>query len=137
MAKLPKSIIKKYGITKKAWSIFRGKKMGKKRKRTGFKGFFKRKSGGGSVKIIQPNAILYGAVRNPIASKMPQIAMAGNYSDELAMGILSWAAAKYGGGGFIREAGMAGLTCENANVGAGLASNLTGASTSTAAYLLG
>lgn len=26
MAKLPKSIIKKYGISKKAWAVFRGKK---------------------------------------------------------------------------------------------------------------
>lgn len=30
MVKLPKSIIKKYGITKKAWAVFRGKGGGKK-----------------------------------------------------------------------------------------------------------
>lgn len=30
MAKLPKSIIKKYGITRKAWAVFRGSKKAKK-----------------------------------------------------------------------------------------------------------
>ena len=30
MAKLPKSIIKKYGITKKAWAVFRGQKSTRK-----------------------------------------------------------------------------------------------------------
>lgn len=30
MAKLPKSIIKKYGISKKAWQVFRGQKPGKR-----------------------------------------------------------------------------------------------------------
>jgi uncharacterized membrane protein YeaQ/YmgE (transglycosylase-associated protein family) len=30
MAKLPKSIIQKYGITKKAWSVFRGERRTKK-----------------------------------------------------------------------------------------------------------
>lgn len=30
MAKLPKSIIKKYGISKKAWAVFRGSKKAKK-----------------------------------------------------------------------------------------------------------
>ncbi len=35
MARLPKSIIKKYGITKKAWSVFRGQRKGRKKgKRT-------------------------------------------------------------------------------------------------------
>lgn len=32
MQKLPKSIIKKYGITKKAWQVFRGSKGGKKKR---------------------------------------------------------------------------------------------------------
>jgi hypothetical protein len=32
MAKLPKSIIKRYGITKKAWQVFRGKRRGTSRK---------------------------------------------------------------------------------------------------------
>ncbi len=32
MVKLPKSIIKKYGITKKAWAVFRGTKSGRKAK---------------------------------------------------------------------------------------------------------
>jgi len=31
MAKLPKSIIKKYGITKKAWQVFRGQKASRSR----------------------------------------------------------------------------------------------------------
>ncbi len=29
-AKLPKEIIKKYGISKKAWAVFRGRNAGKK-----------------------------------------------------------------------------------------------------------
>jgi hypothetical protein len=33
MAKLPKSIIKKYGISKKAWAVFRGNKTSSKRTR--------------------------------------------------------------------------------------------------------
>ena len=32
MAKLPKNLIKKYGISKKAWAIFRGSKSVKKTK---------------------------------------------------------------------------------------------------------
>jgi len=31
VARLPKNIIKKYGITKKAWRIFKGRKRGRKR----------------------------------------------------------------------------------------------------------
>jgi hypothetical protein len=31
MARLPKSIIKKYGISKKAWAVFRGRRKGKTR----------------------------------------------------------------------------------------------------------
>ena len=35
MARLPKSIIKKYGISKKAWRVFKGRKLsGRKRRRT-------------------------------------------------------------------------------------------------------
>ena len=34
MGKLPKSIIKKYGITKKAWRVFRGQKGGKGKGKT-------------------------------------------------------------------------------------------------------
>jgi hypothetical protein len=69
MAGLPKSIIKKYGITKKAWSVFRGrstpkrstrmsKKKGSRRARaTGYakKGYHKARgflSGGFSLKSI-------------------------------------------------------------------------------------
>ena len=105
----------------------------KGRKRSYFKRVF-----GGKMKIIQPNAIIYGGLRNPIAAKMPQISMAGNYSDELTCGVISWLAAKYGGG-FIKEVGMAGLTVENANVGAGLGSQLggTGGTATGSAYLLG
>jgi len=32
MARLPKSIIKKYGITKKAWSVFRGRRKSRPKK---------------------------------------------------------------------------------------------------------
>lgn len=34
MAKLPKSIIKKYGISKKAWAVFRGSRRSKRRTST-------------------------------------------------------------------------------------------------------
>ena len=33
MAKLPKSIIKKYGISKKAWAVFRGQRSSSKSKK--------------------------------------------------------------------------------------------------------
>ena len=41
MAKLPKSIIRKYGITKKAWSVFRGNKA--TTRKTGVKTMARRK----------------------------------------------------------------------------------------------
>jgi hypothetical protein len=48
MARLPKSIIKKYGISKKAWSVFRGSK-GSSKKKTKSRGYSmakKRRFGG-------------------------------------------------------------------------------------------
>lgn len=97
MAKLPKSLIKKYGISKKAWSVFRGqsnsnkrrtKQMAKKRKSG------RRFSSGGMkpVSILLGSGI-YGAMRAkisnalmPITSKVPL----GNISDESVLFLLGY-----------------------------------------------
>jgi hypothetical protein len=74
MAKLPKSLIKKYGISKKAWAVFRGQKKSKsisktqpkvkymaRRRKGGFKRFVsKAKSGfslNGALKILTGAAV--------------------------------------------------------------------------------
>jgi len=134
MTGLPRSIIKKYGVSKKAWAVFRSTKhsnkrrvvsMAKRRKHRGVKSFFKRhKSGLGLTGVIVGGAA-YGAARQyaaaalqPLTSKLPM----GNYADNVVMGVLSWALAK----GKIplvnkipmtREIGKAGLYIESAFLG--------------------
>lgn len=58
---LPKSIIKKYGITKKAWRVYRGGKKGSKKKRGSSR---KRKTGGRKTarNFKIPLAVLGGVV---------------------------------------------------------------------------
>lgn len=110
MTGLPKSIIKKYGITKKAWSVYRGKKtksrsvvrVAKRRKVRRYKarGLFKRrrksKGLGGGITGIVIGGVAYGAGRQyisnliaPLTSKLPL----GQYADNVAMGLVSWALA--------------------------------------------
>lgn len=63
MAKLPKSIIKKYGISKKAWAVFRGQKKTTKTATRGFKMAKKKYFGKGKGKNFLNKAmnVLIGA----------------------------------------------------------------------------
>jgi len=120
MAKLPKSLIKKYGISKKAWSIFKKGKGIKSKSKTvtkktttktrGVKIMAKRRSFKKTVKRAHKKAKLglmydiisggvYGASRAkvntmllPLTSKLPF--QMGDYADNAVMGVLSWALAK-------------------------------------------
>jgi hypothetical protein len=73
MAKLPKSIIKKYGISKKAWAVFRGNKRTttkikvrghRNMARHRYRSYHRRKSTGGKFMtgLIKPSGIIAGAV---------------------------------------------------------------------------
>lgn len=136
MAKLPKSIIKKYGISKKAWAVFRGqkttnnnrglKKMAK-RKRSG-----KRSSGGADSNLmtVMLCAGAYGAFRpkieavvSPYTQKLPL----GNYADEVVLGTAGYLLAKgklpFLKGKIARNTGKAILIIESARVGSGISQN--------------
>lgn len=144
--KLSKAIIKKYGISKKAWAIQRGKKTSsskptmarqrmKRSKARSFRGFAKRKgrsskrsSGMGNLTGLMLGAAVYGAGREwvsnkiqPITSKIP----AGQYADEVGLGVLSYFVASgkiplINKIPYSREIGRAGLTIEAARIGAGI-----------------
>ena len=90
MAGLPKSLIKKYGITKKAWRIFRGRKAKKrtsktrrsskpkKRRRYVTRPRKKRRSGGGrnlagtAMKWIRITALVAPAIHSAIGGGTPE-----------------------------------------------------------------
>jgi hypothetical protein len=102
MTGLPRSIIKKYGVSKKAWAVFRGRKVRSKtrsttkqtkvksrmaRRRKTVKHHARRGGMGILGSFIEPLAAMgYGAIRQPVADKIPQIAALGNYSDEVILG---------------------------------------------------
>lgn len=93
MAKLPKSIIKKYGISKKAWAVFRGNKT---KKKTGSKVKYmarrtKARSGkksGGMGKVFTALIGVAGAVVYEVFVS-PMIPLSRNVKNmlELAIGI--------------------------------------------------
>lgn len=127
MARLPKSIIKKYGISKKAWSVYRGKSRSKTRKastrrssakvvrrkrrksysRSGFKAGIK-----GVAKPVMWGFGI-GLAREPVNQKVRELMPGGlaQYSDEVVIGGLALAGAVLGKG-MIREASMHVLECE-------------------------
>ena len=126
--RLPKSIIKKYGITKKAWAVFKGKKTTtrrvnkvakRRRTRTRTRSFFKRRSSrskGLNLGTIILGGAIYGAGRqylskaiSPLTSKIPM----GNVADNIGLGVVSYFAATKGKG-IIKDIGKAGLTIEAA-----------------------
>ena len=129
--KLPKSIISKYGISKKAWQIFKsrasstrktknlkGGKMRRRRsRRVGYRGRARRRYGAGlGTTAIVLGGGVYGALRRyisgaiaPITSKIPLGALA----DNVGMGIVSYLAYKKGSG-IVKNAGMIGLGIEAA-----------------------
>jgi len=93
MRKLPKKIIQKYGITKKAWAVFRGKKARKARggrKMARRKKHYGRKSAAGSGLATLLYAAVYGAAR-PYALKGASYAGMdklpfGSYNANVALG---------------------------------------------------
>jgi len=58
MARLPKSIIKKYGISKKAWAVFRGSKSIKKSKAVKYMARRRKKHFGGKRNGINFNSVI-------------------------------------------------------------------------------
>ena len=148
MASLPKSIIKKYGISKKAWSVYRGqgqasrstRKMARKRyARRGARRYSRSSSTGMGVFI--PPAI-YGALRDPIAnnsmvksltSKLPF----GQYNDEVGNFALSWAVAKWVPNPLARSVATDGMKFEVANVSRNATAGMLGGTTSSSSSATG
>jgi hypothetical protein len=137
MAKLPKSLIKKYGISKKAWSVFRGQKksthsggmsnMAKKGHKN--KSMF----GLGTGSMIQPDAMVYGAARQFVANLIRPVTNmipAGQYAEPVALGLVDWFVAK-NTSGFISDAAKKGLVVENAMIGSNLVGGFGGSSGSS------
>lgn len=136
--KLPKSIIKKYGISKKAWSVYRAQK-GKSRKASVVNKVAKRKrttvrrssrrSSKNTEMMANFGAFLYGVGRDQTLGRLdPLVARLGpqfqsfQYLDEGVMFGLSWALNK-GKIPFVnkiplsKQIGKAGMRIEAYNVG--------------------
>ena len=82
----------------------------------------RRRSGSSGVKMLQMDAIAYGAVRGmlsnllvPITSKIPL----GNMADEIGVGLFNYFVAK-NSSGMIRNIATKGLIIENAMLGSEL-----------------
>lgn len=115
MATLPASIIRRYGVSKKAWQVFRGTKNSKKSKRSNTmarkkKGGFKGKSSGLSPMELGIGSAIYGYARQPIANIVPDIPNVP-YSDNVVLGAAGFLAA-WKGKGMIKKAGMVVLANE-------------------------
>jgi len=100
-------------------SFFRGRKASKRSSK-----------GGSSVKMLQFDAMIYGAVRakissliSPLTSKIPM----GEYADEIGMGLLTYFVAK-NTSGMVKDVAMKGLIIENAMIGSQLANRAIGTS---------
>jgi len=87
-----------------------------------------RRKGGSSIKILQFDSMLYGAVRSkiaqlisPLTAKLPM----GQYADEVGCGIIDYFVAKKSTG-MIKEAAKKGLSFENTMVGFALGQQFLG-----------
>lgn len=88
----------------------------------------RRSSGGSSPTGAIIGGAIYGVARAPIsnmAAPLTGMIPGGAYADEIAMGLISWFAAKKGSG-IVRQAGLAGLTIESARVSEQLTSGMLG-----------
>lgn len=143
MAGLPRALIKKYGVSKKAWSIFRASKgnkttgaktMARKRfSRRAFKRYARSGMNTGTTMGSLLLPFLYGAVRptianavQPLTSKLPF----GNYADEVGMGLLGFVASKWGSGA-VKNAGKTMLQIESYRVGEATVAPMISGMTST------
>lgn len=122
MAKLPKSIIKKYGISKKAWSVFRGQRgttMAKrKRSRGGSRKSSRRRGGsrgsmmsgwvplsGNEMMVAFGTGLTVGKVNAMVAPLTDGfLDFAGQYRGEVRTALIGSVAYKFGSG-IIRDAG--------------------------------
>jgi hypothetical protein len=98
-----------------------------------FGGFFKKRSksrsaSGGSVKLIQFDAMIYGAVRGytsrllqPLTSKIPL----GSIADEVVMGGVNYLIAK-NTSGMLKDIALKGLVIENARLGEAISTGQIG-----------
>jgi len=119
MARLPKNIIAKYGISKKAWQVFRSTRGSKKTqtkttKRTGatMARKHKGKSKGSNMNdmIVMPVVgAAYGAIRQPVANMIPDFM--GQYTDNAVLGLGS-AAVAYFSKGAVRKSALTVLSIE-------------------------
>jgi hypothetical protein len=155
--KLSKAIIKKYGITKKAWQIARSKRGGnspkraisstsKSRSRRSYtmakrKKNYSRKSAGmpswAKLLISSGISLGYGAFRNDIAAKLPKIPKAENYSTELELGGAAIGLSMLTGNKWVNMVTKPIANIEMANIGekirlkVPLSNNANGSTTST------
>lgn len=145
MAKLPRSLIKKYGISKKAWSVFRssqsrGRKTAKvttvaRRRRfgraragvrRGFRKFRRASRSQGAIDLYTiGGAMAYGAFRGDIDNAVtPKVAQylpssMAPYASNIVLGGLAYLGAKKTSG-IIQKVSKAALLIEAANAGAKL-----------------
>lgn len=125
MAGLPKSIIKRYGVTKKAWQVFRGARTSASPSRRAAKApmakrkKFSRKSSSGSS-MTPMNAIMAGAVSGAVLGVVPS-----NYNTTLTRALAGYAACSYGSG-IVKNAGYITLGAEAQRFTAPLAQNVAG-----------
>lgn len=141
MTGLPRSIIKKYGVSKKAWAVFRGQKATSRgtpkmaRRKKSRSGRFRGRKGGkdSSLMMTMIAAGVYGAMRpkveafvSPYTAKMP---IAGQYTDEVVLGTAGYLLAKgkmpFLKGSVARSAGKAILILESARVGSGISQGIS------------
>ena len=141
MAKLPKNIIKKCGITKKAWAVFRGNKkttrsentMAKRKGRNSFK------SSNGSVSLmnVAGAGAIHGIARPMIANILPSFFSFGPVdSDNVIIGGAGYYAMKKGSG-IIKILGMLTLANEVSYVTQKVTGNNQTQQTNAVAYNYG
>lgn len=98
------------------------------------RGYVRRTYGGRSVSpsaVILP-AFVYGAARARLSSWVQQVipGVAGQYTDEIVLGLAGWYLAKKNTG-FLRNIGMAALTIESASVGNQMVGSMLAGNNST------
>jgi len=148
MAKLPKSIIKKYGISKKAWSVFRSssaspsiktqgtrmaRRKGNRRRVSAFgrKTYRSARRSGSNTNLLMTvgASMPYGAGRQKLSdmtqSYLPRFA--GQYTDEVVFGVAGWYLSKKPG--IIGALGKSALIIESASIGNQLVAGMSTSST--------
>jgi len=130
--KLPKAIIKKYGITKKAWKVFKGKakkvtrkvtKKTNRRVKTMARRRYKvtkkrgRSKGAGITPMkVALSSAAYGAFRDKLHSFIPNVGIP--YSDSVITGAIGYYLTKKGG--MLKNVGFSMLAVESAAIGSTL-----------------